>query len=826
MTGDFSDIAAPGREEKVFYELPPKGIDADILSDLDDRISILRSFLIDESHASSTQSVGIDRDRVLDIVSKHIENASLTPTIVQNVLSLLEKEKSQMLHSSQECLTGQVAAPGEAVSSSAPVLSAMSELDVAWVQSLPPELRAMADVHVSRRKASFGDILQSIYFMTQRGPTRRERFGEGGRRVGDVAQIIPELEKAKSSFMVMDLYESLVRFYGTLLKVHQDIYRNEFLTTCNALKQAIPIFLRIEYLLNGNQSVDVGTIQQVLEQIDSLPREGFLILPGGYCAVTGGHFVVYEIQKQQNEKYSCTIFNSGEGLDFHEPAGTKYLDICIKNIDRRQLSAPFLTKLFNINIEKRHFIEELYSHLSTLGGFEAKGEPHYDQGGIGSCTHTSILFFIKEHLGSFLSEQFQAYVLHDAQERLERAAHPKNDRMSLYSRERIPEEITLPRGQVQKLLAFARGTLQRKNRWIQRANQVLRANQEFAFCGLDENVLSIIHEIRDDTQLTELEKQHDVRKILQNLAKTNELDTMLAFVSAHPEETWLTPLAFEVAAKVLFEEGEYEAAEEIARNIPDQNVQRYMVRLISASESRLRYSPAVKVEVDYRKAKDLVDPLQKSEALVKIVLCFLALNNISLALEALQMIPILEKKNEALIAIASDICCPEAFQEGMKQVPFLEDFLSREIVYDTIARNVLQQGRIEAYVQVVHAMFSDHLASIVRLGTDATTMCEQGKLNEAIQIIGSIPDAHMQRLYFSQSVKMLCDQDRIDEAVYMVHERQANVPLITWSIPFLVRALCKHGRIREANQYASMILDASTRETLLEEIAATSLPGN
>lgn len=163
--------------------------------------------------------------------------------------------------------------------------------------------------------------------------------------------------------------------------------------------------------------------------LEDLEKYGETWIPGGYEGETGGHATVFRLFKDTDENYGFSIYNSGDGIQFHSQKQiddkTKYdlvytyRKIPSKSIfkEKKHLSAPCKgliaeiikihtarskagAKLTNLTADDLYLL--LNFHVKTMGGIKAKdreGKHHYKLGQIaGTCTWHSLMAMTREHL--------------------------------------------------------------------------------------------------------------------------------------------------------------------------------------------------------------------------------------------------------------------------------------------------------------------------------------------------------------------------------------------------------------------------------------------
>ncbi|MGE4573855.1 hypothetical protein, partial [Parachlamydia sp.] len=173
---------------------------------------------------------------------------------------------------------------------------------------------------------------------------------------------------------------------------------------------------------------------EIQSKITLLEKGKELLLPGGYTnikEVNGvqtitGHAVKYVIKKQENDKFSFTVINTGAGAGDY--SGTfswlKYLlhdgkhsDYVFDDLAKDQLSTAFFVSLLEQNVSTKgndHSISHIFNILISglLEGDSSKikeGRRHAVQTN-GTCTHDSVCSWLETQLSPELFDAFNLYM--------------------------------------------------------------------------------------------------------------------------------------------------------------------------------------------------------------------------------------------------------------------------------------------------------------------------------------------------------------------------------------------------------------------------------
>lgn len=120
-----------------------------------------------------------------------------------------------------------------------------------------------------------------------------------------------------------------------------------------------------------------------------------------------GHAVSLEITKQDDGKYSLTVYNTGFGLNHHQRIGStsKYYPVVVKDVDLADLNTSFFEDLVSQEVimsskSLADQFNQFYTKIKALGTqADDTGRPYNEQGQIGSCTFKSVSKMIHARLG-------------------------------------------------------------------------------------------------------------------------------------------------------------------------------------------------------------------------------------------------------------------------------------------------------------------------------------------------------------------------------------------------------------------------------------------
>lgn len=174
--------------------------------------------------------------------------------------------------------------------------------------------------------------------------------------------------------------------------------------------------------------------------IDLSPGDS-LAIPGGYNCRGGGHSVIFHISKQENEKYTFTIVNTGEGVGhfnhflsnmFHEFKG-EFPDYEISDLERGEIcNETFLREIVVLQLDMNGSLEKMFApiirHLAKNDVKNIKkGRSHGIQVN-GTCSHDSIISWMESVMDPWLFHAFQLFTTRKAMAFLH-SIRDKNDRI-------------------------------------------------------------------------------------------------------------------------------------------------------------------------------------------------------------------------------------------------------------------------------------------------------------------------------------------------------------------------------------------------------------
>lgn len=154
------------------------------------------------------------------------------------------------------------------------------------------------------------------------------------------------------------------------------------------------------------------------KKIRTLPRGEQLLLLGGWKEDSAGHVMLYDIKRQEDERYSLNVYNTGAGSDlYHDLVYEKgkmlirpmtsfsdmtFLELMGGDVDKGR----FLQMLLEMRFVKRNLSESenariLYDTLLTpLHPFHKPGVPSdfATPQRAGTCAYRSLVAFVRSHL--------------------------------------------------------------------------------------------------------------------------------------------------------------------------------------------------------------------------------------------------------------------------------------------------------------------------------------------------------------------------------------------------------------------------------------------
>lgn len=151
----------------------------------------------------------------------------------------------------------------------------------------------------------------------------------------------------------------------------------------------------------GQNDADKGFKQlealaaSITKDIQDLQAGHEFWIPGGWIDNTDkGHAMVYRIKKQQNGKYSLTIFNSGSGIEYHHQV------IVPEGMTPGKTQVKYQTFLTKLDIEP----DTLCDHKLIQALLEMQTVPFWDRNT--TCQADNIYHGVLKHLGGTLEPRY------------------------------------------------------------------------------------------------------------------------------------------------------------------------------------------------------------------------------------------------------------------------------------------------------------------------------------------------------------------------------------------------------------------------------------
>ena len=584
---------------------------------------ILGAITYNQSNEKKVPVLNPTQRKILASYFVETEIADISQTTIEQIRTEID-EKIHLLQSQQTQTDKTPEPPPPPGTSEQMPIKSIEEL----TQSLPPEFQN-AFAQIAEQVRSPSNTLQMLYFLTQPGPTRRE---DGGLiEEGDIAHPHKLLNGVNRRLGLLNNYLDLSDFYRQLSQEDKEKYRETFQELFENLEKALLSAVLSQGLLVFGNSILPNLCSSIHQEIQALQPGKSWLFSGGYSKENSGHTVLYKITKEADQTFTFTIYNTGDGLKYHPQIGLKKANICIRNITSEQLNERYLSDLLTCIIPNpENNIERLYNILGSLGPFEATSTPHYDQGGIGSCSYTPLLRYEKETLRTTgepdLFLRFHTFCI---QKHLREAQSS-----SVLARDEIPFEQytiqkgTVPQTTVTRLKQSAELTVNRRSRWA-------KIQEKLSSSTLSEENLRSIQDIVTEiliSPLEENEKKYDLRKLFQWLAEKNpELAQIL--LMQYPNDSLQYIAGVNALSKIFLEQQERQKASTEAKKLPET------VQTRALSRIELARAPSEIIERLLELTNGISNPIQKSEALINIVQMLYSQKNYDKALEIAQQIP-------------------------------------------------------------------------------------------------------------------------------------------------------------------------------------------
>ncbi len=234
-----------------------------------------------------------------------------------------------------------------------------------------------------------------------------------------------------SSVEGMSSYSGLFSYRKQLKEFLEE---NKTRLTLEQKSRAEDILKKLDYTLKISEKIELikafnkpqlfeELAFEIASDIQNLDPNDSIILPGGYRTTSGGHATLFEFERNQNDKYSFNIINTGDGALNFAGFGDFVAAIVNNKVQDYKTSGHSLQKmantdlikelLMNASVNKNGSIDKMFEpivrhFLNDNPKLIEKGKTHFLQTN-GTCAFDCVVAWAEGEMGETLAKLFELF---------------------------------------------------------------------------------------------------------------------------------------------------------------------------------------------------------------------------------------------------------------------------------------------------------------------------------------------------------------------------------------------------------------------------------